>query len=63
MIGKIAMITSLIQQAPAETTTYMVAGYSVIFGIMLIYIISLVLRNRNLKRDMQSLHELERQDK
>jgi hypothetical protein len=57
------MITSLIQQAPAETTTYMVAGYSVIFGIMLIYIISLVLRNRNLKRDMQSLHELERQDK
>jgi len=41
----------------------MVAGYSVIFGIMLIYIISLVLRNRNLKRDMQSLHELERQDK
>ena len=63
MIGIIAMITSLIHQAPAETTTYMVAGYSVIFGIMLIYIISLVLRNRNLKRDMQSLHELERQDK
>lgn len=63
MIGIIAMITNLIQQAPAETTTYMVAGYSVIFGIMLIYIISLVLRNRNLKRDMQSLHELERQDK
>ncbi len=63
MIGIIAMITSLIQQAPAETTTYMVAGYSVIFGIMLIYIISLVLRNRNLKRDMQSLHDLEHQDK
>ena len=62
MIGILTMITSLIQQAPAETTTYMVAGYSVIFGIMLIYIISLILRNRNLKRDMQTLHELERQD-
>ena len=57
------MITLLIQYAPAETTPYMIAGYSVIFGIMLIYIISLIVRNRNLKRAMQSLRELDQQEK
>lgn len=57
------MMMLAIQQAPAETTIYMIAGYSVIFGVMLVYIISLIVRNRNLKRDMQSLHELEEQAK
>lgn len=57
------MFNFMIQQAPAETTSYMIAGYSVIFSIMLIYIISLVVRNRNLKRNMKSLRELEGQGK
>lgn len=57
------MMMLSIQQAPAQTTIYMIAGYSVIFGVMLVYIISLIVRNRNLKRDMQSLHELEEQGK
>lgn len=57
------MMMLLIQQVPAQTTIYMIAGYSVIFGVMLVYIISLIVRNRNLKRDMQSLHELEEQGK
>lgn len=52
-----------IYQAPAQTTAYMIAGYSVIFGVMLIYIISLLVRNRNLKRDVNTLHELEQQEK
>lgn len=57
------MFNFMIQQAPAETTSYMIAGYSVIFSIMLIYIISLVVRNRNLKRNIKSLRELEGQGK
>ena len=57
------MITSLFQAAPAETTNYMIAGYAVIFGIMFLYIVSLVVRTRNLKRNMQLLTELEHEKK
>jgi hypothetical protein len=53
------MLISLIQQAPAETTRYMVAGYSVIFSIMLLYTISIFFRWRNLKRDLETLAELD----
>ena len=56
------MINTLLLQAPAETTRYMIAGYVVIFGIMFLYIISLSIRSRNLKREMETLKELE-QDK
>ncbi len=47
------------QEAPANTTTYMIAGYAIIFGVMLLYIISLYLRNRNLERDLEVLQEIE----
>jgi hypothetical protein len=49
----------LLQEGPAQTTPYMIAGYSVIFGVMLIYLISLIVRKRNLMRDMEVLKELE----
>jgi hypothetical protein len=39
--------------------TYMIAGYSVIFGVMAIYLISLFLRWRNLRRDLQMLEEMQ----
>ena len=57
------MLNFLLQQAPAETTRYMIAGYTVIFSIMLIYIISIFIRRRNLKRDLDSLHEMEPEEK
>ena len=57
------MLTSFMQQAPAETTRYMIAGYSVIFSIMLLYVISLFVRRRNLKRDLQVLNEMESKEK
>jgi hypothetical protein len=57
------MLTSLLQSAPAETTRYMIAGYSVIFGVMFLYIVSLFVRNRNLKRDIEMLKELEQKEK
>ena len=49
----------LFQDAPANTTTYMIAGYAVIFGVMLIYLISLYLRKRNLNQDLEVLEELD----
>ena len=47
------------QEAPAETTAYMIAGYSVIFGVMLIYLASLLVRRKNLLRDLETLQEIE----
>lgn len=41
----------------------MIAGYSVIFSIMLLYVISIFVRRRNLTRDLQILAELESKDK
>jgi len=51
-----------LQDAPANTTAYMIAGYSVIFGLMLIYLVSLIVRRRNLQQDAEMLEALEMQD-
>ena len=45
--------------ATPETTNFMIAGYIVIFSVMLIYIISLFLRRRKLEQDLHLLEELE----
>jgi hypothetical protein len=49
----------LLEQGPAETTVYMIAGYSVIFGVMLLYLISLVVRRRRIAQDLAVLEEME----
>ena len=51
------------QEGPAETTAYMIAGYVVIFGVMLIYLASLYIRRRNLKQDLEVLQELEQNER
>ncbi len=56
------MFSLLLQEGPAETTSFMIAGYAVIFGVMLIYLISLYVRRRNLKQDMEVLQELEKNE-
>jgi hypothetical protein len=48
-----------LQQGPAETTVYMVAGYTVIFGVMLLYLVSLVVRRRRLAQDLVALEAME----
>lgn len=49
----------LFQEAPANTTSFMIAGYAVIFGVMMIYLVSLVIRRRNLQKDLEVLEDLE----
>ncbi len=49
--------------APANTLSYMIAGYAVIFGVMLIYLVSLVVRRRNLRQDLDTLEEVEDKEK
>jgi len=47
---------------PADTLNYMIAGYGVIIGIMIIYLASLVIRWRNLRQDEDLLEQLEKQE-
>lgn len=53
----------LLQQGPANTMNYMIAGYAVIFGVMLLYLASLVIRQRNLRQDMELLEDLEKAER
>lgn len=54
------MFTILLQEAPANTNSYMVAGYTVIFGTMLLYLLSLAVRWKNLKEDLAVLEQLDK---
>jgi hypothetical protein len=51
-----------LQEAAANTLDYMVMGYAVILGTMGIFILSIALRIRGLRKDEELLNELERQD-
>ncbi len=49
----------LFQDAPADTFNYMVLGYGVILGTMTLFIVSLFVRFRNLRRELEYLEESE----
>lgn len=53
------LLSILLQEGPANTTSYMIAGYAIIFGVMLVYLISLLVRQRNLQRDLEVLEEIQ----
>ena len=59
-MNAVSLATLVLQDGPAQTTSYMIAGYAVIFGVMLIYLASLVVRNRNLHQDLDLLEDLEK---
>jgi len=40
-----------------DTSAYMIGGYAVFFVVMTIYLVSLYLRNRNLRRDLEMLED------
>ena len=42
-----------------DTSTYMIAGFVVSFLTMGIYVLSLYIRNLNLKRDVETLKSLD----
>lgn len=51
------------QESTPDTSAYMIAGYTVAFVIMAIYLASLFIRWRNLDRDLQTLESLEAESK
>jgi hypothetical protein len=53
----------MFQEATPDTSGYMIAGYAITFIVMGIYVLSLYLRNSNLKRDAETLESLQVKDK
>jgi hypothetical protein len=43
---------------PANTWNYFYAGYAVIFFVMGVYLVSLMVRRRNLLQDIKALKEI-----
>ena len=48
---------------PAKTDNYMIAGYVVSFVTLGIYLLSMYIRNRNLKRDLETYESMEAAEK
>lgn len=42
-----------------DTSNYMILGYAIAFIVMGIYVFSMYVRNRNLKRDIETYESLE----
>ena len=53
----------LFQDAPPDTSAYMIAGYTVFFVVSAIYLVSLVVRRRNLEQDLKTLESIEAEGK
>ena len=49
----------LFQDAPPDTSRYMIAGYAIFFAISAIYLLSLIVRRRNLEQDLKTLESIE----
>jgi hypothetical protein len=47
------------QEAPPDTSAYMIAGYVIFFIISAIYLLSLVVRRRNLEADLKTLEAMQ----
>ena len=49
-------------QITPDTVKYMIAGYIVIFGVMAVYLASLLLRWHHLQRDLRTLEEMQEKE-
>ena len=49
-------------QGTPQTSAYLIAGYGVIIGVILIYKASLVVRRRKLRNTLEFLREVEKKD-
>ncbi len=52
----------LLLASPPDTTSYLILGYVIIGGVGLLYVITLLVRQRNLKRDLDVIERLENAD-
>jgi hypothetical protein len=52
-----------LQSSIPDTSTYMIAGYAVFAIIMAVYLLSLVVRQRNLEQDLTTLESLQEESR
>lgn len=52
----------LFQSTTPDTTSYLIVGYVIIGGIGLLYVLSLLFRQRNLRRDLEMIERLHSDD-
>ena len=45
-----------------NTINFMILGYAVIYGVIALYLVSLMVRFRNLRQDEKTLDELEKKE-
>jgi hypothetical protein len=50
-------------EAPPDTVKFLIAGYSIGFTILAIFLISLFVRWNSLKRELELLQELDKEKK
>lgn len=48
--------------SPPNTSSYMIAGYAIAFGVMILYVISLYIRSSNLKKDLSMLEDMDKKE-
>jgi len=53
------MNLGLLLDHPPDTTNYMILGYVVIFSVMLLYVLSLYFRRRNIELEMELLEDMD----
>jgi hypothetical protein len=53
------LLSVILQQSPADTTNYMWLGFGIIFGVMILHVVSMYNRANRLKKDLAFLEELE----
>jgi hypothetical protein len=51
----------LFQDTTPDTSAYMIAGYTIFFILMAVYLFSLFIRTRNLNQDLTILESLKKQ--
>jgi len=51
------------QEITPDTSGYMVVGYAIAFAVMAIYLASLLIRWRNLNRDLEMLADMDKEKK
>lgn len=51
-----------LQEAIPDTSGYMIFGYAVIFGSLLLHLASMALRQRSLQRDIELLEDLTKEN-
>lgn len=58
----VQLLLTLFQDQTPDTVSYLILGYVIIAAVGLGYVITLVVRQRNLRRDLDVLDRLDKDD-